>query len=361
MSRDEADRALAVLGPAYDRIAAAMYGLDSHPGLGFLRGSTLAGTTREVAGDVQEVMTQLWAQFAALGQQLDTARSTGDLSERIGLDAGGLPLDGAGQPAQRVTLMELAQRLETSTAKLAELLTDVDHSVSTLTDRLAALTDALGGGAGVASLAAELAAVREQALADPLEVARGGHPVADRLDRLEADLAFARNEYPRRIAELRDTIGQVEAAEAEATKAYAVVRVKIADPGLPEVPASVPALRRRLSDVEEFGTAGDWGRLAAVLAALARDAGQAHEYAMRLRTAADGLLDRRTELRGRLDAYRAKAARLGFGEHPELSDRHREAYELLFTSPCELPAATRAVFRYQQVLAGLIDRKETVI
>jgi hypothetical protein len=355
MSKEEADRALAVLGPAYERIAAAMYGLDSHPGSGFLRGSGLSGTTRAVAQDVQAVMTQLWAQFAALGQHLDTARSTGDLPARVALDADGLPLEGAGVTASQVTLTELAQRLETSTAKLAELLTDVDNSVSTLTDRLAALDKAPAG-----PLAAELDEVRRQVLADPLEVARGAHPAAERLRKLEADLAFARDEYPQRIAELRDTIGQVAAAEAEATQVYAVVRVKIADPGLPEVPASEPALRRRLSDVEKLGTAGNWGRLAGVLAALARDAAQAHEYAKRLRTAAGGLLDRRTELRGRLDAYRAKAARLGFGEHPELSDRHRAAYDLLFTSPCHLPAATRAVFRYQQALAGLIDRKETV-
>jgi hypothetical protein len=371
VSRDEADRALAVLGPAYDRIAAAMYGLDSHAGLQFLRGSGLTGTTGEIAEDVQALMTQLWSQFAALGQQLELAQDGGDLAT-VALDAEGLPLDGGGPAAQQVTLVELARRLESDTAELAGLLTEVDAAASTVAGRVAALTDALGelqAYSDVSGLAAELADVRGQALADPVEVARGG-PVAERLHRFGVDLdaararvaelARVREEHPRQLAALRDAIGQVAAAEAEATRSYAVVRAKIANPGLPAVPAGAGQLRDRLSDVERLGQAGQWGRLAEALAALARDTAQARDYANRLRSAADGLIDRRTELRGRLDAYRAKAARLGFGEHPELSERHREAYELLFTSPCDLPAATRAVFRYQQSLAGLIDRKETV-
>lgn len=381
-TREEADRALAVLGPAYDRIATAMYELDSHPGLGFLRGTGLTGTTGEIAEDVTLLMNQLWAQFDAFGQQLQVARDSRDLAVRgrllsepvVALDADGLPLDGTGTAAQQVTLTDLAQRLESATTDLAGLLTDVDNAASTVAGQVAALTDALAKVQGfpdadASAIAAALDQLRRQALADPVEVGRGG-AVAEQLRRLAADLDAAkdrmaelsrvRDEFPRLVAELRDAIGQVVAGEDEASQAYAVVRTKIANPGLPEVPAAAAALGQRLSDVERLGQAGAWGRLPQALAELTKDATEAREYAHRLRTAADGLLDRRTELRGRLDAYRAKAARVGFGEHPELSDRHREAYELLYTSPCDLPAATRAVFRYQQSLAGLIDRKETV-
>jgi hypothetical protein len=58
-------------------------------------------------------------------------------------------------------------------------------------------------------------------------------------------------------------------------------------------------------------------------------------------------------LRGRLEAYRAKAARLGYAEHEELTAVHGRARELLYTAPCDLRAATRAVFAYQQALAAL--------
>jgi hypothetical protein len=68
-----------------------------------------------------------------------------------------------------------------------------------------------------------------------------------------------------------------------------------------------------------------------------------------------GLLDRRSELRGRLDAYCAKAARLGHAEDAELGALHREAHELLFTTPCDLRASTVAVARYQH---AVVNRSE---
>jgi hypothetical protein len=389
ITSEEADQALAVLGPAHDRIAAAMFGLDSHPGLGYLRSSGLTGTTAQVAEHAAALMTQLWAQFSALDQQLELARRTRDtavltrlLRERVvALDGDGLPLDGGGPGARQLTLAELAQRLEAACAELTELLTEVDAAVSTVAGRLAALTDALGevraypvedGAVDVDRLAATLDELRDLALADPLEVARGGsRAIEDRLGRLAVDLDAARTrlaelaglqaDYPEQVARLRDAIGEVATAEAAAGESYSTVRMKIADPGLPEVPATAATLAARLSTLDQLGRDGRWGRLADELAAVAAVAAEAREYADRLRRAADGLLDRRTELRGRLSAYRAKAARHGYGEHPELSDRHREAHDLLYTSPCDLPAATRAVFGYQQTLANLISGpRETV-
>jgi hypothetical protein len=412
MTRDQVDQALAALGPAYDRIAAAMFALDNHAGLAFLRSSGLTGTTGQVARDVQGLMSMLWAQFQALRQWLERAKDTRAARSRPGdeelavlrrllaepvvaLGDGGFPLDGVDvPPARRVTLSELAQGLESAGTELADLLSEVDAAVSVLTGRLAALTDALAqaealaaapsGEAGepdrehggepdrLARLAADLAEVREQGLADPIEVARGGKAAAAverRLSRLGADidaararldeLARVRDDYPRRLAGLRDAVAAVAAAEAEAGQVYEVVRAKIADPGLPRVPGAAGALSGRLSGLDALAAAGRWPELVDRLSELERMAGEARAYAGRLHEAADGLLDRRTELRGRLDAYRAKVARLGHGEHAELSNLHKEAHGLLYTSPCDLPAATRAVFRYQQALADLIDPKET--
>jgi uncharacterized coiled-coil protein SlyX len=385
LTRAEADQAVTTLGSAHDRIAAAMFGLDNHPGLSFLRGSGLTGATAQVAEHVEALMTQLWAQFSALGQQLEQARGTGDLvpltrllrGPAVALDGDGFPLDGAGPtpPATELTLAALAQGLETTTAELADLLTEVDTAVSTVASRLAALTDKLGAvsgsGVDVDGFAVALGELRDLALSDPVEVARGGaSQVEGRLDRLAADLDAARTrlaelatlqrDLPQRLAGLRDAIARLAAAEVAAGQSYETVRVKIADPGLPAVPATAADLERRISTVDDLARADRWGRVADELAAVATAADDATAHAERLREAADGLLDRRTELRGRLSAYRAKAARHGYGEHPELSDRHREAHDLLYTSPCDLPAATRAVFRYQQALADLINRKETV-
>ena len=70
---------------------------------------------------------------------------------------------------------------------------------------------------------------------------------------------------------------------------------------------------------------------------------------------AQGLLDRRSELTGRLTAYQAKAARLGLGEDPDLLASSRIAAGLLSRRPCDLRAVTRAITDYQQMI---VEKRE---
>jgi hypothetical protein len=51
-----------------------------------------------------------------------------------------------------------------------------------------------------------------------------------------------------------------------------------------------------------------------------------------------------------LDAYKAKAARLGAAEDPALADLYARAYDLLWTAPCDLQAAADAVTGYQRAI-----------
>src|SRR5436305_2181848 len=74
MNRESVDEALAGLGAAHDRIAAAMFTIDSHPGLGLLRGGGLAGVTRTRADALRAEVDRLWAQFTVLGDLLERAR-----------------------------------------------------------------------------------------------------------------------------------------------------------------------------------------------------------------------------------------------------------------------------------------------
>ncbi len=125
---------------------------------------------------------------------------------------------------------------------------------------------------------------------------------------------------------------------------------KIASPGLPRLTEAVAPLRARLAELPELWRAGQWRELATGLEELERDATSALAEARTQLRLGTGLLDRRLELRGRLEAYRAKANRLGHAEDLELAELHRIAHGVLYTSPCDLPAATRAVNRYQQAL-----------
>jgi hypothetical protein len=70
-----------------------------------------------------------------------------------------------------------------------------------------------------------------------------------------------------------------------------------------------------------------------------------------------GLLSRRDELRGLLDAYKAKAARLGAVEDLDLAVRYDQARELLWTAPCDLDAAADAVSRFQQAVLAIGARQ----
>src|SRR5438552_9793770 len=74
MSREAVDETLAGLGAAHDRIAAAMFTIDSHPGLGFLRGGGLSGLTRDRWDVLRPEVDLLWAHFAVLGDLLERAR-----------------------------------------------------------------------------------------------------------------------------------------------------------------------------------------------------------------------------------------------------------------------------------------------
>ena len=76
------------------------------------------------------------------------------------------------------------------------------------------------------------------------------------------------------------------------------------------------------------------------------DGGAAHAPPTR----PSGLVDRRGELRGRFDAYRAKAARLGVVERPDVLAAGDRVHDLLWTRPCDLAAATVAVVEYQRLV-----------
>jgi hypothetical protein len=147
----------------------------------------------------------------------------------------------------------------------------------------------------------------------------------------------------------------VAAAEQAVAGAYARAAEKIAAPGLPPVPAAAAVLRSRAGELERLAADAKWTDLADALDLADQSAHRARDRAGELQGLADGLLARRDELRGRLEAYRAKAQAKGFGEHGELTNRYNAARGLLFTAPCDLRGATRAVMAYQQTLAALTE------
>jgi hypothetical protein len=392
MSRDEVDRAIVGLVAAYDRISAAMFEMDAHPALVLLRGGGLRGRTAQVATEVLGAVEVLWSQFAALGAQLDRAKTVraersrpGDGELRlltsllrqpvVGLSASGMVLDNlaGGTPASWQTVPGLADDLETVAAEVVHALGQVEAASARVATLYAQPTNALekasadaanlGGdalkGSDVDGLARRLAAAQAEALTDPMGAGAPPPGLVSEIEALTARiaaLAALRSAYPERIRSLTTAVDEVAAAEAAARKVYDLAAEKIANAGLPPTPDAVGGLRAHLAQLGQLHREGRWLRLADELSIVERSVAQAKERAAHLYEAADGLLERRSELRGRLDAYRARAGRMGLVEHEELAALHRAAQDLLYTSPCDLPAATRAVVAYQRYLNQLTER-----
>ena len=383
LSRQAVDETLAALTADHQRIAAALYAMDTHPAHTLLSAAPTSGRTALAWAQIRTRMGEVWADFTAFGIALDAARAARARRTRLGgVDLGRLtellsgPVVTIAAAAGPVPLPVAARHLvdccmnvtvtfdqiATASAAVAARLVPIASAIAAAERLAAEVGDPQAVSTGRRTEFAEVSAV---AVADPLGATEGE---TDAVLRRLADTATAARDRLTAAVELKTglaarraassaAIDDLAAAEEPVRAAYAVAHEKIADPGLPAPPAAAPELRVRWETLSgpAGGPPGSAGllRFGADLDDLDRAVAAARERADLLRTAADGLVERRAELRGRLDAYRIKAARLGFAEHPDLSGRHRAAHDLLYTRPCDLPAATRAVHGYQQLLATL--------
>jgi hypothetical protein len=124
-----------------------------------------------------------------------------------------------------------------------------------------------------------------------------------------------------------------------------------------EVPADRTDLHARVAALDTLLAGGRWTRLSAEFDLLERELASAAGNFRATERAVVALLSRRDELRGLLDAYQAKAARLGAAEDPHLAARCAQARELLWTAPCDLTAVASAVNGYQQAVLAIGARQ----
>jgi hypothetical protein len=171
---------------------------------------------------------------------------------------------------------------------------------------------------------------------------------------MAARLAALRDDADRRIATVTAAVTTARAAYQDALAAREQVRAKIA--AAVPAPPPVAALASRLDGLDAIKSAGRWARLASELEAVQQQATAAAKSCRDAQREALALLERRNELRGLLDAYRARAAQIGGAENPELDTLHERARDLLWTAPCDLPAAADAVTSFQQAVLALAQR-----
>jgi hypothetical protein len=233
----------------------------------------------------------------------------------------------------------LAERLRDARARGAVLLDPADPDVAALADLAAAVDEQL---AGCSHDPIAHASRRPRDLAGDVDDALGA--VEARL----ATLTTVCDAWPRHRGEVADAVAALDALWGQEGRARRQACDVVAHTGLTAPPDPRPALQRRLAALP--GPAARPGpRALAALPALAADTADATQRAV-------GLTERHGELRGRFAAYRARAARLGVAEEPEvraLADRVRA---LLYAGPVDLRALTPALVAYRTRVSGTAGR-----
>lgn len=394
MDREAVDQALQRLTAESERVAESLMAMDAHPGHQLLRNATLAGKTKQRWAEISTTMATLWEQFTKYRSLLDRAKEVRARRSRPGdaelaeltkllsgpvvvLNAEHVPIEqrsltGPAQVVQRVTLAELVEEMKEAYSAITEVLADADAGWSAAVGQLDPLEQELAEVTTLAEsvdvdtepeIAADLNRVRyglsdtrRLAMSDPLTVlaTRPVRALRARLAEIRTrltELAAVRDTFDDRLRGVEATLADVDTAHADLRDTVAVVVEKIASPTLPTTVNPSADLRQQVGALR--GKAGNWMRRSAELDRLSDAAAGALGEARAAVRSVTALLDRRAELRGRLEAYRAKAAGRGLLENLRLEALHKRAYDLLYTAPCDLAAATRALNRYQEAMLEL--------
>jgi hypothetical protein len=404
MTRDQAGRAVAAAVAERDGIQANLLDLDGSFGKRLLAGAVLTGETRARWESAAGELTRLWETYSAYANVIDRAErlltrvrkaSAPELAEITALMTGPsvqlarapAPLASRDLTAPRqaqLTLTMAVREMKLAFARAAEVVTAAESVWNVLAAGLEEIGAGLsrvrrdagdlvapgsgateGSGAAGALLAAESELGRQRAAlnADPLAFWHAGRVDASHLSllRQEAGAAIAgvaelirlRAQAGHRIAGVAATVAAAQSAARDAAAARARAAEKIDAAALPPAEPEITSLAGQLAGLEALAAAGRWARLGSELAAVEQQAEAARQRLRASEQESAGLVERRDELRGLLGAYQAKAARLGAAQDAQLTARYVEARDLLWTAPCDLLAAARAVARYQEAILAL--------
>ncbi|GAA5079270.1 hypothetical protein HNP84_009865 [Thermocatellispora tengchongensis] len=392
MSAEGVEHALRQRRAEFERLSGDLLDLESHSGYLLLKGAELTGETKRRWERAEAGIATLWWLFDAFRRTLEKAEEVrarrprpgaAELAELTALLTGpSVEMKVEDVPVERrslvraaaewLTLDQVLRRMDDAYRESAQTIAAVDSAWTVLAPRVNAaeavwdsarrLAEELGEpDPELVRLGEALVALRDAARSDPLTYATGDPRELAEMDRFAAELADRRGlleqavrikaGYAERVAALAARLDEVERAELAVVEARDLVLIKIANPVLPAMPDQARTLRDRLDALDGLRGAGDWTDLARRMTELERAADEALAQARATAEAVTGLIARRDELRGRLEAFKAKAVRLGRAEDAELGYLYRRAHDLLWTAPCDLRQSTVAVAGYQRAIS----------
>lgn len=354
-------------------IANSLVTLEAHPAIDRLTAAT--GTTAAAWATARHQIAELWQDYAAFESVVAQAGAATDDDEQLVLLYGSVVvvgrtvvsdgITGRIERTDRITLGELTDRMDATFRQLRAMLDDYQQrhdAVETQTAALAARlrsardeADVVGAAtaATIDALGVRLQELTERAIADllaidePLRAEFAG--LTARIDALADQVAAAtalRATWPAELAQITADVDALTDLRQATAAAHARAREITLDP-LPAVPADTSATLR--ADLAAL-TTGAWPVRIAAMQQLRTAVTAASTELTTVRDLATGLVERRSELRGRFMAYRAKAARLGRSEEPAVLALDGEVHGLLWARPCDLAAATRALAAYLRAL-----------
>jgi hypothetical protein len=398
MTKEQAAAAAAAAASKRDNIQANLLDLDASFGIRLLAGARLTGRTQQQWATATADLTDLWETFNAYSAVVDRAA---ELAADIGrgsavkvaeiarlLTGPSVRLASAAAPlGQReltasastdITVTAAVSAMEHAYASAAAVCGEAEAVWNQIADGLqeagAGLDQAERKSAGLADAdlisgiavaRANLGQLRQTLNTDPLVLgppADPGNPGlaalaslrqqvsamsarADELDRLRADGV-------RRITAVAKAMATATVAWQDAVAAQQRAAVRIAD--APVQPLEDPGeLASRVAGLAELQAAARWVQLGAELASLEHDVAAAQRRYRDAQAEAMAGLERRDEMRGLLDAYKAKAAALGSAEDGRLTALYELARDILWTAPCDIAAASSAVTSYQRAVLQL--------
>lgn len=398
LTRDDVDQELARLEADAGRVSDVLVELTEYNAYKLLESAPLSGRTAERWQRVSGRIAALWDDFTAYQDVLNRAKEIRgrrvkprpeDLEaitrlvrgSSITLSSKAVALSertllGPSSITESATLAETLARMNTEYQLAADFIAQAEQAWNRLfaaADPVAERLKRLGETArqigdravstAVAGLIDSYAAVRRDVFADPIGLSAPGSVFPGRLAEIDRQIgvvaeaashqADLRADFARGTEHLRQLVARVDEVEAAQRTAAQSVREKILIGSLPAFTLQAPALRARLAALDALRDQGQWSRLTSEAEILADALDAALAAATKVEQLLSGLLERREELRGRLQAYRVRAARRGAAESQPLEAYYQTARELLWTRPCDLAAATRALSAYQKAVLAL--------
>ena len=390
LSLEDIDARIASLQAEIDTIGSSLAALDGDITLKLLASAKLSGRTAVEWNAVSPDLPLLWGYYGALKDkvaEIVALRGTKarlrveqleELSAQLVGDSVAVPPD-PGQSGSRTLTGTPLQK--TSIARLQSTMATMYRDIASVVDRVCAAWTALprldtlettltslvqtAGGSGIkpppeiAQARSRIALLRTQVHADPLAADLSGVDAVARQVETAAEVlraaVAARGELAGQLtaaAQALEAIGtlidQARAARAEASQKILGISNGTVDADA--LAARLTFLRTNLQSITSVGQ-GEWQEARRLLGQLDQQTAALRDEVTLALGAVKGPLDARNELRGRLDAYHAKALAIGLAEDEGLTQVYERARALLFTAPCDVAGAEAAVREYQQGLS----------